>query len=265
MGRPLAKPNKIQITDYENRLMKLESNGSLPVSIQDQSSEIIDLYFCRILGTTTVASPITIDAKQVTVASNSGAAQYDCIEISEDGHVFQALVTAISGNNISFNAPTDIAFSTNAVVKFGEWNMNYDGSGATLIYTIMPPAGVKWDICRIIFGMLDDVAMDDGKFGGISPLTNGLVLRIKNGVTKNIFIVSDNGGLRERSFDVQYIDKAPAGQYGFGCRRTFNGQEKNGVVIRLDGDTNDQLQILIQDNLTAITKLACVAQGHLVV
>jgi len=106
--------------------------------------------------------------------------------------------------------------------------------------------------------------MDDAKFGGITALSKGIVVRVKDGYMKNIFYARSNNDLREQTFDVVYADKAPAGQYGLGCRRTFNGQEKNGVTIRLDGSSNDQLQIYLQDNLTGLTKMSIIAQGHVV-
>ncbi len=240
----------------------LESNGAVPVNIQDQHSEPIDLYFCQKFLTTAPSAPALLDARSITLNSVAGVSAGKCIDIYENGRSFQALVQSVVGNTVTFNCPADQAFSTNAVVEFGNWNMNIDGSVTRVIYKISPPAGTTWDINRVIIGILDDVAMDDAKFGGITALTNGVVFRVKDGYTKNLFVVNDNGGFRERSFDAQYSDKAPSGQYGFGVRKTFNGQEKSGVTIRLNGDTSDELEVIIQDNLTALTKMAVVANGH---
>jgi len=52
--------------------------------------------------------------------------------------------------------------------------------------------------------------------------------------------------------------------YGFSYRRTFGGQDKNGVVVRLHGGTQDKLEIINQDDLTGLNKLAHVSQGHVV-
>lgn len=246
-------------------LSEAEALQSNDIYMQDQHSEIIDLYMCRMLGNSNPSGVTVINSVSIVVDSVVGAAVGDCIEITENGRLFQGVVKSVVGNTVTFNAPTDQEFTTEAIVSFGEWNMNGDGSGVTLTYKVQPPAGSKWDITRIIFGMLDDSPMDDGKFGGIASLPNGIVLRVFNGCEKNIFVVNDNGGLRERSFDVEYADKAPAGDYGFGCRRTFGGQDKNGVTIRLDGDTNCQLQMLVRDDLTQLLKLAVVVQGHRVI
>ena len=45
-------------------------------------------------------------------------------------------------------------------------------------------------------------------------------------------------------------------------RRTFGGQNKNGIVIRLKGDDNDELQAIIQDDLTDLDHFHVIAQGH---
>jgi hypothetical protein len=62
--------------------------------------------------------------------------------------------------------------------------------------------------------------------------------------------------------DLTYSDKAPAGFYGMRVRRSFNGPDKNDVVIELEKDTSDELQLIIQDNLTGLTSFKIVAQGH---
>ena len=239
--------------------------GVVPVEIQDQYSEAIDLYFCQKFLTTSPSSWIALDAKSINLVSVVWITAWNCIDISENGRTFQALVQTVVSSTVTFNCPSDQAFTTNAVVKIGNWNMNVNGAVTPVIYTIQPPAWVKWDINRIIVGMLDDTAMDDSKFWGITALTNWVVFRIKDWYYKNLFVVSDNWWFRERSFDAQYLDKAPAGVYGFWVRKTFNGQDKSGVTLRLDWDTGDQLQIIIQDNLTWLTKFSCVAQWHTVV
>jgi hypothetical protein len=108
----------------------------------------------------------------------------------------------------------------------------------------------------------DDTAMDDGKFGGIGALPNGIVLRVNNGVIQNLWNVKTNGELGLLCYDSAYADRAPSGQFGFRFRNTYAGQAKHGVVIRLD--QNDTLEVLIQDNLSALLDFRMMAQGHVV-
>ena len=109
--------------------------------------------------------------------------------------------------------------------------------------------------------------MDDGKFGGITGgLTNGIFFRVKNGTTKNIFNAKTNGDLAAHMFDLNYVDDTlgPSGQYGLRGRRTFGGQSKNGVVIRLNSETNDIFECVVQDDLTDLTNFQIIVQGHIV-
>jgi len=104
--------------------------------------------------------------------------------------------------------------------------------------------------------------MDDGKFGGGSALTNGIVLRANNGDMTNIWNVKSNGEIALLAFDAQYADKAPAGLNGFRFRNTYGGQSKHGVVIRLG--FSEKLELLVQDDLTGLDGFTMMAQGHVV-
>jgi hypothetical protein len=104
--------------------------------------------------------------------------------------------------------------------------------------------------------------MDDSLFGGITALTNGVVLRQNNGVMTNIWNVKSNGEFGLLCFDTFETSKAPAGSFGFRFRNTYAGQAKHGVTLRLEpGDT---LEVLIQDDLTDLEDFAMMAQGHVV-
>jgi hypothetical protein len=63
-------------------------------------------------------------------------------------------------------------------------------------------------------------------------------------------------------YDTAYADKRPSGSFGFKFRRTFGGQGKNGVVIRLTAIHGDSLKLIIQDDLTGLDDFYIVAQGH---
>ena len=67
-------------------------------------------------------------------------------------------------------------------------------------------------------------------------------------------------------YDVQYIDATlgPGGEYGLRGRRTFAGQDKAGVTLRLHAETNDSFQVVVYDDLSALTNFQVIAQGHIV-
>ena len=50
--------------------------------------------------------------------------------------------------------------------------------------------------------------------------------------------------------------------YGLSVRMTFAGQDKHGVVVRLD--TGEEFQIVVQDDLTGLETFSCMAEGHFV-
>ena len=254
---------KTRITDINGDEVVL-SEGSVPTISQDQHTDPVDFYFTQSIADTTLSENTIVDATYVTVADATGASAGKALTIiGSNSRVIQAIILSVDGSNININVPIDKIYPSGSKVEFGEWNMNVDGSSTKKIFKICPPSGIQWDITRIIFSIQDDVAMDDAKFGGITYLTNGVVLRKTDGLKKNIFVVNSNGGFAERCFNVRYNDKAPAGSYGFTAEKKLGGQDNYGVVVRLDGDQNDCLEIIIQDNLTGLQKLAAVCQGHI--
>jgi len=128
---------------------------------------------------------------------------------------------------------------------------------------------LKWDITRMLGVIRDDAAMDDGKFGAIvNGLTNGVMFRIKKTAERynNLFNARTNAEFAIRTYDVQYTDATlgPSGQYGLRFRRSFNGFDKNGVVVRLDGMKGEELQVIVQDDLRSLAYFSIVIQGHVV-
>lgn len=242
---------------------------AIDVYIQDQTTDIVDYYLCRQLSTLALSAATAIDSYTLSVVSGATVTNGTYVCIQEDGRAFQARVLSGGGTNtLTLDTPLDYPFTTNAIIANREPNLNVNGSVTPVLASLAPAPGVKWDITRIILNITDDAEPDDGKFGGIaSPgLTKGIVLRKSNGIHHTIFNAKTNGDLRERAYDVAYSDRANpvTGQYGVSMRRSFGGQDKNGVVIRLDGDKGDALEILIQDDLTSLSSFRIVAQGHVV-
>lgn len=83
-------------------------------------------------------------------------------------------------------------------------------------------------------------------------------------LAKKIF---DNGGFAEQSNRSEYPIKVPSGTYAFRAYKNFAGQENHGVVLRLNGSTNDKFSIIVRDNLVdeTFTKFSCVMHGHVVI
>ena len=64
------------------------------------------------------------------------------------------------------------------------------------------------------------------------------------------------------SFDGMFQSKSGGGEHAFVGRSTWGGQSKRGVVLRVDGNLGEEVQLVIQDDLTGLTDFLMVAQGH---
>ena len=243
----------------------IPAGGSTDVNVQDQTTDVVDLKLCNHLNTISLAVNASLDDTVITLTAGHSIVAGDTICLKEGTRFYQAQALSVAVNDITVDQPLDFAFTTSASGYRGSADMNVDGSTTPVIFKIEPPDGVKWDIVRFILVLRDATAMDDGKFGGLTALTNGIVIRKINGTWKNIFNAKTNGDFGLRNFDATYIDDTlgPSGEYGFRTRRTFGGQNKNGVVIRLDGE-DDSFQLIVQDDLTGLTFMEAVAQGHVV-
>lgn len=243
------------------------AKGNLKVILQDQTTDPIEFYLMQILNNVTIAINSTLENENVTLEPGHGFVTGNYICFQEDNHLFQAEVLNVIGDTIIFDTPLDFNFGTNAYGCRANINMAVDGSSLPHpLFIAKPITGqwtVQWDITRIVCSIKDNTAMDSGKFGGITALTEGVILRKKNGVFKNLFNVKTNGDYADSAFDVEYDDRAPSGTFGFRVRKTWAGQEKSGVAIRLDADKNEELQNVIQDNLLGLSDYRCKVQGSL--
>ena len=247
------------------------------VNVQDQTTEIIDLHLTRLLSVITLTQDYAIDDRVINfTVDESGVtpATGDMVCLKEGtafyhGDIIGVPVAESDGSyTATLDTPLDFAFTTVGGCSLRDKNLGRDGSSSPLVYFVSPnnlAPGTQWDVVRVIFAILDDVEPDGTKFGGMSALINGIVLRVDNGAVKNIFNAKTNNDLAAHMYDVTYDDRAgPQSDFAVRARRTFGGQSKNGVVVRLDADAGDQLQVIVQDNLTALVDFQVVAQGHVV-
>lgn len=240
--------------------------GVIDTHEKDVHIEPINEFFHRHVGATTTLNGSTIvGATQIVVASGTGLANGDFITI-DDGAGENRLHKITSGGGTTtlvLDGPLDSAHLTGVSVEEVEPSMvSAVGTlSSPISYVIEPSSGEKWHIKRIILELTDGTAGDDSKFGGIPALANGVVLRLNNnGVYRTLTVWKSNGGLKEDMYDIIYDDRASAaGVYAVSGRWTF---DKLDIAVSLDADTSDKLEILIQDDLTALTTFRIKAQGH---
>jgi hypothetical protein len=252
--------------DGENVEAMVDNQDRAEVVIQDQTTQIITAQVFRVVGQFTLAANVVKDTRTFTVVAGHAIQSGHLVCFQYLDNFMQAIVTNVSTNTITIDTLFDYAFVSGQTCNHGTLNMNVDGSTTPVVFQVGPVnlmSGVSWDITQLRFSMTDDVAMDDSKFGGISTLTRGLLIRQHNGVDHNIATVKSNGDFTQYGFDIVYSDKAPAGVYGIRGSRKFSGNENSGVVIRLNSGS-DVLQVIVQDNLTALSGLYCTVIGHFV-
>jgi len=240
--------------------------GALNITAGLVHKAMVNEYFIRDLGVdTTLAAEASADAKSITVVSGAGFSIGNLIKagITAVQEVGIITITDVVGNVITLDRPIAQTLPIGTAVKKVENDMvSLVGTLANpAIYELAPPPGIIWQITRLLITMADNLVMDDGKFGGIPALTNGItgVVNTSAGRIANITNWKTNSDIMSDAFTVEYNDKAPAGEYGLRGEWSF---EDAGIIAELDGDNSEYLRILVQDDITANTSFKIKAQGR---
>jgi hypothetical protein len=101
---------------------------------------------------------------------------------------------------------------------------------------------------------------DDGKFGGIAALTNGVYFRLLNSQRVNLGNYRNNAHFRDRGATIDYNSKAPAGTNG--TIITFDIKEALGVVLRVGEQAGDSLIGRLRDNLDTLAGMTVSLLGQ---
>jgi hypothetical protein len=240
---------------------------ALGVYIQDQTTQAIDVFFTTKKGDVTTATEAVQGGHDVDLEPGHGAVIGDVIESRTAENFVQAEIINVVVNTITVATPWSRTFPIGTVIGLGSPNLNVLGTqAAPVIFSVDPSAVQNIDITRIILNFVDNASMDFTTFGSLAKLTTGCTLRYLEGAGSfiNYFNFRDNGELIERSFDHNFQSKVGGGSFGFVARSTWAGKDKRGVTIRVDGALGEELQLVIQDDLTALDKFRVVAQGHIV-
>jgi hypothetical protein len=235
------------------------------VFIQDQTTPLVNLYFQQAKGApTTITANVAIGDVTFDVADATNYAIGDHVGVftgvSGEGRYFFADVLNVSSLTITVDTPFDFAFESGDPTISSSRDLAVDGS-TPQTFSVVGSSDFEIDITRLIFTMSMASTPDDGLFGNIAKLTNGIVLRRTDGVTRNIFNIKDNGELAGQCYDLTYSTKSGGGGTdGLRARYTFAGANKQGVTIRLGA--GESLELIVQDNLSTITRFRVLAEGH---
>lgn len=256
----------------DGSIVPLEDNGGVPVNLQDQTTRSLILNFNKVTNSTTLSVPAVKGAYTITLTSTTGFASGTYVILFDPSSMnfsFYKQIGVAVGNVITLDTPLDYAYPAGTNVDAATTNMNVNGAVTPQIFGLRgvgtpPGVDVTVDITRILFYCIAASAVDLSTFADIAALTRGLVLRKRNSVVENIFNVKSNAELAGLMFDfsVSAATNPVQGEDGFFARLTFAGQEKIGVAIRLP--VGEDLEFIIQDDLSAITSLQVIAEGHLI-
>ena len=246
---------------------------SLAVTLQDQTTGVLDLPMLLEVSTPTLAADTVVDTNTVTLTAGhgltTGANLGDILEIAStvNGSFFiQCEIISVLGDVVTVDCPVSHIFTTTeSVVIHSKEQMNVDGSVTPVKFSVAPLSNQKGDMTRIIFEFRDTSDMDFETFGGGTALTNGLVIRINNGdgTYRNLYNFKSNGDIIEQCFDHSFDNNLGNTIHGFAARLTWAGQSKHGVAVRLDGSlgTGESVEGIVQDDLTGMDRLHITLQG----
>ena len=254
-----------------NQGIPLESNGGIPVNIQDQTTRPFSLRMAEVLDDTiSLAATVTQGAYTFDLSPGHGVTTGESLLFAECNgmpHLYWGSVLNVSTNTITLDTPAPYPFIPGevSIYKYSS-ALNVNGSSTPRVFRVPNVFETSVDITRILFHIRDDAPMDPATFGGLSALTRGLVFRksVNSSYYINYWNVKTNGNFAEIAYDTKYDDRnlPPAGLYGFTSRITYAGQEKHGVVIRLAQD--DAIEIVVQDDLTGLSYFSAMLEGHFV-
>lgn len=220
-----------------------------------------DYYLYKKVATPVISSTAAIGDAVINVVSSTGVVVNHAITFYEGVNMFQSLVKATTATSVTLASPIDFEYTEDALIEAGLWSMDVDGSTTPQVFSIKAPPESSVHIHTINCSMLDATDMDDGTFGGMAALSNGILFRFLDGVTKNLAVILNNIGFWEIGFSTEYSAKAPAGQYGFKARRKI--PEVDGVIVKLPLGGASEFQIHVRDDLTALDLFACTINGHM--
>jgi len=243
----------------------------LDVALQDQHTPTVITNFNNITNQTALNGAVAKGDYDIIVDSATGAVVGSYLVLFDPASVrfstFQ--VTAVVSTTLTLDTPIDFAYPDGTYVDIGTREMAVNGSVTPVVFGLRgtgspPGVALTVDITRIIITCIAASAVSASLFGDLTKLANGLVCRKRDGAWYNIFNVKNNREIAGICYDYtpSLATNPQQGEDGFEARLTFGGQNKIGVVQRLE--LGEDLEFVIQDNLSGLTSLNVIAEGHIV-
>lgn len=229
-----------------------------------QLAPLIIAKLSTVESETTLAVTGAIDDTTINVTDGTGfvIGKYLSLYNVTANRFYVGYITEVATNIISLDTPLDFAFPAGTFVTGGETNMAVDGSVTPKVFALRNTEqviGTSAHLARIIFKGITASLGVFTEFGDLPALAKGIVLRKKDGVFRNILNAKSNEQMKELMYDFEIIaGTGPQDPDGFSGRFTFT---KLGPFVELA--PGEDLQLIIQDDLTGLTELEMMVEGHL--
>lgn len=260
----IAFDSEVKLEEFLDRII-----NRTDVYVQDQATSVIEWFLTQKLNAVTLAIDAVRGEYTITLEPGHNCVIGNFLEFW-DGVPFQAEIINVATNVITLAKPLPYNFtiSETSIMRCNA-DINIDGSSTPVDFTFKPLNNLKYDI-RSVSGLIASSGVpDDGKFGGATALTNGVIVGKINptlpadGYSENI---KDNFTMRLSGYEITYTDKAPAGVYGTEFIKIW--PQTTGVLTRVDGYNGEYILAHIRDDLTlgntGISVLRGMILGHIV-
>lgn len=271
------------VKDGAGSSLPTNPSGGIDVNMQDQTTPSVEHFMYEEIQDVVIQGPVVSGQNVINLDPGHGFTNplgfdKDYLNIHYVDTVIggfagvrfsQHAVVAVVGDQISITPPIGYALDPLNVEYSKRVNVNMaviGTFGAPVTFITYPPNGLEWDITRIIVDMILTSAADDGKFGNIPALANGVHFGFEGDLFQEYQLaIFDNGSWRASAYDVNNtVRSGGAGDFGMAVRKTAAGQDKLGVAIRLQGIYNDRFIHRVQDDLTGLVRYRIKAMGHVV-
>lgn len=273
-----------QNEDYKVQLVEL-GDGTFARSVLNVPGHEIDVLlsdqhtpsFDALLGIQQQSGIVlTSDALKNTrimnVSASHGFIPGSYLALSSPTKIYLGYVVSVNVNEITLDRllPEDFTVAETSILR-GIDNLNVAGSAASPITAWIGGLGYsgKIDITNLVISITSTGVPAWDEYGDITKLSYGCTVRVvydkdlPSEQIQNICNIKSNGHLAYMSDSIDMFEESkPIGVNGIVGRLGFGGQEKRGVVIRLGA--NDQLQYVIQDDLSSLIEHKVMVRGHIV-
>ena len=240
--------------------------GALNIHDSDVHHTFINNYFHQHTTLTTFAANAPAGSTQITLTSAVGFVVGDFLHIQDGStEIVHPRINVLVGNVATLDRPIDNSYIIGDTIEKAIISMNVLGSLATpQSFKLIPSINEIWHIETLTLDMVHGTAGDNGLFGNLPQLLNGVALRLYNGITGKFTTITNwhsNSGISLDMGGITYVFRSSGGGT-YGTNAVGNFKHQTGSVVYINGTVGDYMEFLIQDDLRGLTQFRAKAQGH---